>query len=585
VAPNANCNRFDEGSNNFEIAQKLIASYDDVYYRLNRRNGKINFSAFKEMQYARRIEGTFRQLRLFFELYERITKDFGVDEKQWKQRRKFLEDAQKELGTDIGKSRVAFNKWMKDENPQGKFTKRTLDSAWDTNAFLANTYKAMLLSGQFFIRVIRTPDRHCIIQMHETEILNEGTPEQKTVLKRDDNGFKIISPNSPIIQPLTRMPGGPLVRCSQKIDELPEQYNLVGAVGRLFNSLKDTDSNNSYVDQIDVRGYYVNKLLATYMLFTRKLGSQLFDKPGKDSNYYDQPDSKALIDKLMLDMVSDKVDFEISYIVIPPDPSKEITIVKRDNEFNLFSSHIINTPFDSKVSKMFEMSKDDSGEYTESLYTKLMFKYFHQFAFTPTDRRSSKIAKNMVEVFKTINFGDDVKKYQTYNGGDTDQYFALKQNVISRSLMDNLNVHTIMAAIPRAMGIEIYLNLDIPVDYVFKIPEGADEFLAAAYGMTSQDIAVYANANEDQRKSLPTHAILSKVDPEKFQQIFDDLGVKERAAKLQRNPDGSILLPENTPAVVVTAYKIDKGLILGFLQGRLAGPDISRAILETLPVK
>ena len=45
-----------------------------------------------------------------------------------------------------------------------------------------------------------------------------------------------------------------------------------------MNSKKDPDSDNHYADQIDVRGIWIDKLIATKALFQRQLGVSTFDK-------------------------------------------------------------------------------------------------------------------------------------------------------------------------------------------------------------------------------------------------------------------------------------------------------------------
>ncbi|MEZ4871793.1 MAG: hypothetical protein R2827_06005 [Bdellovibrionales bacterium] len=119
VSLNATCNRFDEGTNYTEVVQHYIDSYEDNYHLRNLRNGRKYFSKGNGLvSYTLRIRDTFRNLRLPFELYEKIKQ----------------------------------NPQLGDNSPE-----------WFTNPFLKDIRQAAAISGQFFLQVITTPDALCRI--------------------------------------------------------------------------------------------------------------------------------------------------------------------------------------------------------------------------------------------------------------------------------------------------------------------------------------------------------------------------------------------------------------------------------------
>lgn len=80
VRPNPNCNRFDEGTNLLEIVDSLIDQYEENYSRRNFRKDRANFSSLNDSSYVRRIARTFNSLRLVYERYESIVREFDIDQ-------------------------------------------------------------------------------------------------------------------------------------------------------------------------------------------------------------------------------------------------------------------------------------------------------------------------------------------------------------------------------------------------------------------------------------------------------------------------------------------------------------------------
>ncbi len=79
-APNPTCNPGDEGVTSKEIAQSLIDRYKEAYAQRNFRRGRANFSGFDDDSYLRSVARTFNLLRLFYERYESLVKDFDLSQ-------------------------------------------------------------------------------------------------------------------------------------------------------------------------------------------------------------------------------------------------------------------------------------------------------------------------------------------------------------------------------------------------------------------------------------------------------------------------------------------------------------------------
>ncbi len=218
ASANPTCNRFDEGTNYTEITEHLISAYEDNYKQINRRNHRRNFSTMQEGAYLGRIKGNFYDLRLMYELYERIKNDFGIVE-----------------GHDL----------------------------WKTDEFLADIYRASTIAGQFFLSNLLTPDTQCAIALSEEPTVPVAI---LPLLAMSNAATTCYHPDvQRFLQHLGKENGG---------------LNLViaGEGGKSFQTRKDSLNKNAYQDQVDVQGVWIDKLLSLEFFFARQLGSSLFDK-------------------------------------------------------------------------------------------------------------------------------------------------------------------------------------------------------------------------------------------------------------------------------------------------------------------
>ncbi|HEY1078451.1 MAG TPA: zinc-dependent metalloprotease, partial [Bdellovibrio sp.] len=60
-------------------------------------------------------------------------------------------------------------------------------------------------------------------------------------------------------------------------------FVIVAQAGKMFNSKKDPESTNAYMDQIDVRGYWIDKVMASRNLLRRQTGIFNFDRDFNDN--------------------------------------------------------------------------------------------------------------------------------------------------------------------------------------------------------------------------------------------------------------------------------------------------------------
>jgi Met-zincin len=180
------------------------------------------------------------------------------------------------------KERIKYRYQLPDGSPE-----------WEQIPFLKDLNTAATLAGQHLAKVIATPDVLCAVS------LSAKPSEIVAILPMKD-----LSPDA--------------MSCAQV--QLNPKYIVIAQAGKMFNSMKDPESTNSYADQIDVRGYWIDKVQATNALLKRQTPLYKYDRaqPTFDRNndsFLNQAgvgdSALGLIEAIMQDNVVDNVEFTI----------------------------------------------------------------------------------------------------------------------------------------------------------------------------------------------------------------------------------------------------------------------------------
>lgn len=238
---NAGCRRFDLGTSYTEIVQNEINTYLNNYELAYKRNGRASMSLTDEPMYAASVRSRFMSLRLMQEIYERMQQIYPVH--------------------------------LADGNPN-----------WENIPSFKDIKDASDLVGQFLMSVATTPDLTCVLSAKEDA--------------KDASGKALKLNERPIagVELLDKLSTRGLISCATVTEgdlELIglQDYEVIGQYGKLFQSRKDPESDNAYADQIDVRGYWIDKLVATRMLFGRNMGISTLDRA--TNNYADRAEFRA----------------------------------------------------------------------------------------------------------------------------------------------------------------------------------------------------------------------------------------------------------------------------------------------------
>jgi hypothetical protein len=176
--------------------------------------------------------------------------------------------------------------------------KNTFDLAedaaeWESIPFLKELKAATLVAGRFYLNVLKTPDLMCAVS-------EKANPTQ------------IIA-----ILPIRALSKRAVSCFDQREIALNEKYMIVAEGGKSFQSRKDPNANHpmaSFADEIDVRGIWMDKLLAAHYLFARQLGSTLFDDTTENFLHMSELQGPILetIQQLVTDEMQGPVNFRIA---------------------------------------------------------------------------------------------------------------------------------------------------------------------------------------------------------------------------------------------------------------------------------
>jgi len=387
VALNPGCNRFDEGTSLKEIVAHYADYYQDVYVRLNTRNGRRNFSMFNEDGYIGFINRTLNQIRLVFDAGERITEEFGIpfDPEKWEQPP------------------------LKDQLSEAD------------KKFLLEFKEARDIGAQLLVDILMTPDAQCLLAL-ETD------------------------PTSPIgLQPLSDISMSIPSCYSPELTKVVDRVNqgrraagqpgfvIAGQVGKSFRTLKDPSSTNAYADQIDVRGVWMDKLLAAETLLKRKHGISTLDK--HQTNYFHDsvyaPVIKSIFEAIMLDEVVS------SAAVYGPDGrvlrNAAGDIIELPIKHSMNATHVIDAPLLKSVARRLGLPEDQKTDFRAELIA-------NASRFLP-DRFHNGVINSFLDsfsVYTTIpNDGHTPADFVKIDLDGT-RYMAAPENTMALTLIDHI---------------------------------------------------------------------------------------------------------------------------------------------------
>ncbi len=384
---NPNCNRFDEGTNYSEISKQLVSSAEHFYGIRNFRNGRRLFSLYTDRNYIAGVDDRMFGFRLFFERFSSIQTKFKIPMDIWK-----------------GVSCAA------------PYTP-------DDCAFLKGIYDGVQTGLTYMLDTLTTPDTICAI----------ATTAAPT---------KIIA-----LANLTDISDDAMDCFDAKINPV---YTIIGQTGKSFKSRKATTNENSYADQIDVRGIWGDKIVALDYLLNRRLGSSLFDDD--ITAFLDNEDLGPQVLSVLADILLDNVTRTLEVEV--PATGQKIPI---QWSYSLAATHVIPEPLDSSLAKVLGLKNG---------MTPFIYQVGHaissQVPHPAMPVQSQKIVESFSVAVCTSNCpAKDTGDIKVEKVGST-KYVTNADMLIAGKLIDQVREFRMYSVLTEAQVNKIYLLLNTP---------------------------------------------------------------------------------------------------------------------------
>ncbi|MFZ3228962.1 MAG: zinc-dependent metalloprotease [Pseudobdellovibrio sp.] len=327
--------------------------------------------------------------------------------------------------------------------------------AWTQYAWLADLKQASVLSGVFLTKVLLVPDVICAIAKN-----NDLTTVTEVV------GLKDIDPTS--------------MSCFDiKLSEaFAKDHTIVAQAGKMFNSLKDSKSKNAYVDQIDIRGIWPDKIVAAKNLFQRQIGSFTFDR--NSDNFLNTPELRngiaATMKALMLNNIVDDIAFT----------TKDGTVASLELNYDLYDSQVIEAPLYNRTAQALGVD--------ENYKTQLQQVLALEFSKGMLDKSGAHADDNPLALAMIVHKQDpqvDVgfhAKSVIFEGAR--YVVSTEENVLANEIMDNMKVSNILDQLTRADIIKIF-NAKVGKE---KMPVDATAVDKLAWGLALEPMADYLNS-------------------------------------------------------------------------------------------
>lgn len=297
-----------------------------------------------------------------------------------------------------------------------KFNLEDQNPLWEANTFLADLKQASFLSAQFLMKVLATPDVTCAI----AEAKDPQTISQVVLLSEIDSDA---------------------VSCFDL--QLNEKFMVLGQYGKHFQSKKDPKLANPYADQIDIRGIWLDKLMASRVLFQRSMGISTLDE--NTDNFMDRTDLadelKALTYGLLLNQVSG-----LQAVQLATGETLEIEL-----PMDSFQSHEIKKPLYPEIARALGISNQ------KIKFNEVFVKELVKNSKSESHELKSLEWTDSLSVYKTSLLEKAPEGHKEMVLGNS-KLVAGPQNKMAYTALENLQTLERLGAIERTKLVEIYLE-------------------------------------------------------------------------------------------------------------------------------
>lgn len=302
------------------------------------------------------------------------------------------------------------------------------DAQWDEMEFLKDVKGASKIAAEFFVDVIKTPSLHCAV-------VDKATSKLAAIV------------------PIESISSG-AISCfdEENMSINTEKFAVIAETGKHFNHARGPYLRGDIKadpTQLDVRGIWVDKILAMDYLMKRELGISSYDD--FRSSFIDHPEYKDMILEAVLGLMNDKIKRKAELISAD---GEKITI---DHSFDIGETHNIKKTFSYSLARYLGMNLASTD------YRELAFPLLKKNLATADDGtktfgllRSFSAIKidpttfvNPTEIAVSVELEDA-------QGRSGEKFAASKSNILAKNLIDRRAVRAKLEKLDRAKLIEIY---------------------------------------------------------------------------------------------------------------------------------
>lgn len=278
---------------------------------------------------------------------------------------------------------------------------------WTQNEFLKDLKTAVTVSAAFLKKVLTTSDVLCAIaaKSKPSEVLG--------------------------VLPLKELAPRGAVSCfdeEQLITLDTDNYTAVAQGGKLFQSMKDPRAGNPYIDQIDVRGIWVDKILALETILSRKTGIRSFDEIS--DNLLDVQDLSDDLKSTLTSIVNDEVVSEVAFVTRSGQVIEAQIPVQLFNPDDTRNGHLMVEPLSEGVAGRF-------GLQSAVTFNEYVVSSLKQLLPSKSQNDDSSSLLNSIRILKTLpNDGRPTKEFEVATIG-AEGFLAHKRSSLAVEALQN----------------------------------------------------------------------------------------------------------------------------------------------------
>jgi len=314
--------------------------------------------------------------------------------------------------------------------------------------FLKDLREATDISVSFYINVLKTPDVTCVVAP-------KNSPE------------KIVG-----VLPLHRLSSNAMSCFDQATEQaLNPAYIIVAEFGKSFQSKKSPDSENAYADQIDVRGIWMDKALATKYLLSRELNILSFDK--YQTNYTQYNRYAGFILEAFVGILTDSLQTQTE--IRFKDGQTQVATVP----VFLEDTHLIPRNINASVQKVLGLPETDIG------IDDYLLRSIQELSPSRVETQNAEAMLDLFQVFRSLSAGDS-RSYNSVDVGSR-RYLALKENILAGMAIEAIKAHRDLKTLDKKAIEAILTRLKAGE----KLPENATEVEKRIYALGADLISSY----------------------------------------------------------------------------------------------